>query len=464
MNKEDRILLVDPKSITHGPPEIIRKQDQALSKFYSLTLDEAINKMLDNSFLSLHNYNAVSNRCISNYGLLMLGQLFKEAGAEVDYVNGDYYEDQSNFYSSIVNKAEECYALCFTATTPQYLDVKNIAERLRVLFPNKLLVYGGPHAYFFKNHYESNPFHLICIGYDIKKSGNKILELIQKHTLPDKCLLYNATGYTDLAKDFSLIPLNYLRETLLYSYISFGCPNKCRYCIEHYFSEKICSLHLEHKLEEIKFLINKAKVRVIHLADSDFFINPRFASDFLDMLEKQGLNCCFTVNTSPKVICKKETASLIKRFVKNGLVEILIGVEYLSEKELSYMNKKYSISDFYSVLSDIRESTPELIVSFYSLIGLPGESKFSIEENVLWTLKFKESLLFDFSFPKYFVPYPGSEIFEYPEKYKVEILHRKWDEYHRWSLPRPIRINGVSDDVFTDELLALYNVSNVSIN
>ena len=458
-----RILLVDPQSVTHGPPQIVKKQDRALSMVYSHALDEVINKRMKDSSDS-HNSNAVSNHYISNYGLLMLGKYFKDDGVEVEYVNGDYYDDYSSFFAGVVNKAEKCQTICFTATTPQYISVTTMAFQLRIQFPQKLLVYGGPHAYFFQNHYEPNPFHLICIGHDIKKSGSKILELVKKRIVPEDCVLYNTSGYTDWVKDFSLIPENCLKETLLYSYISFGCPNKCSYCIEHYFSKRVCSLQLENKLLEIEFLIDKAKNKVVHLADSDFFINSALANSFLELLEKWDYNCCFTVNTSPSVICRKETISLIKRFVNKGLVEVLIGVEYLSEKELSYLNKKYSIADFFAALSNIRETVPELIVSFYSLIGLPGESTTTIDENILWTSKFKESHLFDFSFPKYFVPYPGTDIFEHPEKFKVEILHRKWEEYHRWSLPRPIRINGISEEVFNAELLELYKISNITIN
>lgn len=458
-----RILLVDPQSITHGPPQVIKAQDRALTVVYSQSLDSAINKKIGTSSFK-HNSNAVSNHYISNYGLLMLGQVFKKGGFDVEYINGDYYCDKNDFFSAIVHKAEFCQSVCFTATTPQYQDIVNVAYKLAELFPQKLLVFGGPHAYFFQFHNEKNPFHLICVGHDIEKAGKKIMEFTQNMTFPANTLICSVFGYTDCEKDFSLIPNKYLKNTLLYSYVSFGCPNKCHYCIEHYFTKKICSLILEDKLKEIDFLTNKADVNLVHLADSDFFINSHLASRFIRMLEEQHFNCCFTVNTSPNVITKKETIPLIKKFVQNGLIEILIGVEYFSEDELAKMNKKYNISDFFYSLSEIKENFPELIISFYSLLGLPGETPKTIEENIKWTSRFREANLFDFSFPKFFVPYPGTDIFEYPEKYMTEIIHKRWEEYHRWSSQRPIRIKGLSEEIFINELSELYNICNITIN
>ena len=89
---------------------------------------------------------------------------------------------------------------------------------------------------------------------------------------------------------------------------------------------------------------------------------------------------------------------------------------------------------------------------------MPGETETTIEENLRWTTSFWETRLFDFSFPKFFVPYPGTEIFEDPDKYGVKILHMDWEKYHRWALPRPIEIDGVQEKTFVKELKDLYNV------
>lgn len=458
-----RILLVDPSSIMHGPPPVVKIQDKTLSAVYSQTLDRAINKRLNGSS-AFRSQNAVSHRFISNYGLLMLGGLFREYGFDVEYINGDYYVDDIAFLDSVIEKSEICQTICFTASTPQYMSVVYMASKISTLFPNKLLVLGGPHAYFFRNHTESSPFHLICVGHNAKLSCQKISEMTIACEIPLKSIVFSVDGYLDFPKDFSLIPSQYLKDTLLYSYVSFGCPNKCNYCVECIFSKKVCPLSLESKYQEIDFIVNKANVRCVHLADSDFLLNYNFANEFLSHLERRKLNCCFSINASPRTICRDESLILLKRFVDLGLVEVLIGVEYFSERELIYMGKMYSIDKLHTALQKIREILPELIISFYSLIGLPGEDSETIKENIKWTSYFKADQLFDFSFPKFFVPYPGTDIFEHPDKYNVNILHHKWNEYHRWSLSRPINISNIAENVFIEELVELYNISHITIN
>ena len=83
---------------------------------------------------------------------------------------------------------------------------------------------------------------------------------------------------------------------------------------------------------------------------------------------------------------------------------------------------------------------------------MPFETQKDIEDNILKLTQWKKDGLFDFSFPKFFVPYPGTDVFNNPEKYRCKIVSYDWSMYHRWCLPRPIVIDGMSDDMFLDEI------------
>ena len=461
--RNNKILLVDPHSVSHGPPSSVFHHDRLLSKEYSETIDSVVERRLHSSNRQT-NWNAVSTRYITNYGLLMLGWVLKKHNVEVEYTNGDYFNNFDDFCNYVLKVASYCDAICFTGTTPQYLETVKIAFALKSAYPDKYLIFGGPHSYFYKYHEEDNPFDLICIGHNIIKTVWAIEELLlsnQKNRSCAKCLV---EGYEDVPKDFSLIPRDKLQETLLYSYISYGCPNNCNYCIEHSFTSKVCFLPFNSKLEEILFLVNDAKNRVVHLADSDFFLNSSFTNGFLEALQSAQIDCCFTVNTSPKVVCSENFLQTVNKFYKLGLVELLIGVEYFSKDVLQIMNKHYRIESFFNSLDKVKKQCPNLIVSFYSLIGFPGETFYTQAENYKWFKKFKENGLYDYSFPKCFVPYPGTDIFENPAKYNAKIIHNNWNEYHRWALPRPIKINGMEDSDFCHELFQLYSICGVTMN
>lgn len=142
-----------------------------------------------------------------------------------------------------------------------------------------------------------------------------------------------------------------------------------------------------------------------------------------------------------------------------GLIEILIGAEHFSKNVLDNLSKKYSIPAFAKSLDYIKNGVKIPIISLYTLVGLPNEHEKEIEENLNIIKEFKNNNLFDFTFPKFFVPYPDSDIYLHPEKYDVTIKNENWNEYQRWQLPRPIIINGMTDQQYMNEIIEINKIS-----
>lgn len=74
-----------------------------------------------------------------------------------------------------------------------------------------------------------------------------------------------------------------------------------------------------------------------------------------------------------------------------------------------------------------------------------GYTVVSVEISKITLNVVKKNNKFDFTFPKFFVPYPDSDIYLQPEKYDVTIKNENWNEYQRRQLPRPIIINGIRE-------------------
>lgn len=62
-------------------------------------------------------------------------------------------------------------------------------------------------------------------------------------------------------------------------------------------------------------------------------------------------------------------------------------------------------------------------------------------------------------FQSFFVLYPDSDIYLHPEKYDVTIKNENWNEYQRWQLPRPIIINGMTDQQYMNEIIEINKIS-----
>ena len=448
MNK--RILLIDPTSIHHGPPEGIKESDTFINKHYV----EKVNEVVD-SICPDNNGNALKGRYITNYGLLMLSSLLKKKGYEVDYINGDYFDNSDEYLKyieSIINKYD---LVSMTSVTPQFCEVKKIAQRIKDLNNNMPIVVGGPHTRYFLNHDTEDCFNCTFIGYGIDKSADTIEKILNGEPYDNKVI---TTEYFDVEKDFGVIPKDKIGNTMLYSYINFGCPNDCKYCVEHKFVDKMCFNSIDEKFKEISELVNEHGVKLIHIADSDFLIHKPTVINFIRYVREKNLHFCFSINTSPLTINRWGENDLLKELKEIGLVEILIGAEHFSKKVQSSMAKDYDIDIFATNLDYLKHDVNIPVISLYTLVGFPGEYEEDIEENLRVIRKFKDNDLFDYTFPKFFVPYPDSDIYLHPEKYHVKIKNENWEEYQRWQLPRPIEIIGMSDQQYVDEIMQINKI------
>lgn len=451
---KSRVLLIDPTSINHMPPKILNKSEKDRSKEYGQAIDIAVSKKLN---INKEIINAFSGKFAVNYGLLMLGYLLKQKNIEAELISGDYFLNETEFLDYLSKQANNYSVIGLTSTTPQFEQVKEINDIMKKSNPKLKSILGGPHTLYYKTGKVEENIDVIHIGHGIDVSANIIEKMLKGENINSK--IVKTDYYYDCPKDFELIPKKYINDTMLYSYLSFGCPNNCNYCMEHKLVKKVCFNNIDTKLKEIKLLVNKYNRKFIHLADSDFLLNRVYLKEFLEKLEKANINCCFSINATPNTLSDERNFELIERFVKDGLVEILIGVEHFSPKVLKILNKNYNMEKLFKALKVMKNEIKLPVMSLYTLVGLPGEDYEAINENIEVFEKINKEKLYDFSFPKFFIPYPDTEIYLHPEKFNVKILTKDWSEYHRWSLPRPIEIIGMKDEDYLNEIEEISKIS-----
>lgn len=443
----NKILLVDPSSIHHGPPDAIQESDSFINQLYVDKINEVVDcRCSDNYGRALH------SKYITNYGLLMLGGLLKDYN--VSYINGDYFPTSEAYIDYLLKTDADI--VCLTSTTPQFMEVKKIAELLKKTHPDIKIILGGPHSRYYLTHEVDDCFDCVVIGYDVNQSKEVIDKIIRDEEFPNKIV---TTHYYDTEKDFSLIPSDKLYDTMLYSYINFGCPNQCKYCVEHKFVDKVAFNDCNVKMDEIKRLVLDYGIRFVHIADSDFLMFRKMVEEFVKYIKQEKINFCFSINTSPAILEKYIGDPLLKELKEIGLVEILIGAEHFSHRVMDKLSKHYCIDNFMNALEYAKKDVGIPIISLYTLVGLPFEYEEDIEENIMVIRQLKEQGLFDFTFPKFFVPYPDSDIYLHPDDYDVIIKNENWDEYQRWQLPRPIIINGMHDDDYVNEIIQINHIT-----
>ena len=173
-------------------------------------------------------------------------------------------------------------------------------------------------------------------------------------------------------------------------------------------------------------IINESKnCKRVFFMDSTFTANRKFAESLCKEIKKKkydlNLKCYTKINIYDKRIANTLSSA--------GFKLIYFGIEHFHPAVQKMMNKTSTLDQIKTGLKNAKHFN-QLAGSFL-LIGHPGDnlkrSKFSYSktEHLI-----KETLLDEIT-PFTFIPYPGTDIFNNPKKYNLNILTKDFSKYAR---------------------------------
>jgi len=238
------------------------------------------------------------------------------------------------------------------------------------------------------------------------KDLNKLPELLQKKSLQGEVEIY-----------FSLKP-KYKSSFTAYVPIMTGCNNFCSYCIVPYVRGREESRSPEEIIEEVRNLIAEGYKEIILLGQNVnsykppavmvSLVEPSAAAikDFSDLLEYlanlSGNFWLGFVTSHPKDLSYK----LIKVIAENKKIceYISLPVQSGDNEILKKMNRHYTISQYKSLVKEIRKNIPGVAISTDVIVGFPGETR----EQFLNTAKLFEQVKFDMAYINQYSPRAGT--------------------------------------------------------
>lgn len=408
-------------------------------------------------------------------GILSLSSYLKKRGIDVSYIHCDYYlnEKQYNWYELIdliVLEANSVNVCGFYSTTNNIYQVLEIAQKVKQKHPYITNVIGGPHASFCDSQL-LNQYSFI--DYIVRGEGEKTLYEIVKTTIsPDKSdieisgaayckndIFYRMPNrpFLDSTEippmDFDILPKDY-NFNLLTMY-SRGCPFSCNFCVESgFWGNKVRFRDPNIVAKELKIISEKYGQNIIHIADSEIDTFPTKFDSLLNALKFQNINCQFSVNIRPDAFKRMDIDRLL-RMKHLGFSVFFIGVESASDRVLQAMNRRTTFSDFLKTLELINGCKEDFVVIPYVMIGFPGETVSTMQKTLDAFISLLEEDRIEYMFPKIFVPYPGTDVFNNPEKYNVSISS-DWDLYSRYSFVPPFEDPNLSHELRKEYLSQFY--------
>ena len=310
-----------------------------------------------------------------------------------------------------------------TATTPEYPYAIEIARQVKE--KGTVIVLGGVHA-------SADPkgideiFDKVVIG----EGEYSILNVID-----DIKAGIDKRYYTSpFVKDINTLPFP-ARHLLEYdSFISSkltvrdqpataitgsrGCPYNCAFCVSKLmWNRRVRFRTPENIIEEIKIIIDKYGVRHFRFQDDTITASKKWLTSLCEKLKP--LDVVWRAATR----VDHAQRELLQMMKDAGCYEIDYGVETLSDNVLELSNKQITVEQIYQAVENAKFVGLETRLFF--MIGLPSQDA-NIADDIINFIETAKPDAVDIST---FIPFPGSDIYNNPEKYNIKILTKDFTKY-----------------------------------
>lgn len=366
-------------------------------------------------------------------GLLTLCAILENAGFDVNFLDCSI-ENPNELRSFLL---EEPKIVGITSLTNTHSLALELFEKVKKFSPQSITLYGGPHATFKYKEILQNHDN---IDYILSGEADQTIVQFMKTLFTSKKkdlsripnLAFRSDGkiqcmevYSPANLDEIPFPARHLIDLQKYQVgtiiVNRGCPYNCAFCVRQKIFKEVRYRKVEDIIQEMQTL-SRLGFRFVNLYDN------------LNISEEFALKLCREIQTNKikldwgcELRADKISLELAKELRNAGCNVVAVGVESGDPIVLKNANKVQNLD---LVKKGVKYAkSVGLNVQAYFIIGLPGETSrsFTLTYNLLKELKLDPSI----DKVNFFAatPYPGTALYEQPNKFGVQILHENWDLY-----------------------------------
>ncbi len=326
-----------------------------------------------------------------------------------------------------IDKLEKADVYGITVTVLELLQANKFAQKIKEKFSNSKVILGGAGT--------------ICDEYvdwnvidSILKGEGEITFLEMLKEIDDLDRIYNGKNVQNLdeipfparhlAKDnlggnIFAYDKNYKGEGSTNIITSRNCPFNCHFCCaKKYRVGKPRFRSPQNVYDEIKFVIDTYNIRQFRIADEMFTADINRVEEICRLIKP--LNIVWRISTRVKPFSEE----LAKTLYDAGCKEISFGIESFDNDVLKGLNKQTTAEDNARALEICKNVGITTRALF--MIRTPYQTKDTVKKNIEWLKKVSYDIIAVTSF----IPLPGSEIWENPDKHNIEILNKNIDDYN----------------------------------
>jgi radical SAM superfamily enzyme YgiQ (UPF0313 family) len=190
-----------------------------------------------------------------------------------------------------------------------------------------------------------------------------------------------------------------------------GCPYACAFCASRkMYAGKVRFNSAPMVVAEFLYLRDEFGVEMVNVLDDTFILDKKRVYEICQGLKGQDIKWfCLT-----RADCVDR--ELLLEMKSAGCLSVAIGFETGSDRLLELMNKKITVAQARESVKVV--SSTGLLINGQLIVGLPTESLQDVELTEQFIKNNPEVDTFGLHM---FQPYPGTDVWEHPEKYDLEI-------------------------------------------
>lgn len=425
---------------------------------------------IENAYHNLRDFVSIS----PPMGLASIAATAENAGYNVSIIDGD--AEQLTLAQTVERVALlEPFAVGSTIMTATMDITRIFFEMLKQRLPDVPVIVGGPHVSALPEQTLADSREIdICV---IGEGDDTIVEILWMLDRGEDLgaiagIAYRKEGQPAVTgrrvpiKDLTRLPIPafHLLDPLLYRsygwnnwvsgyrkplgiiFTGRGCVGKCNFCAAHtVFGKGIRFFSMQQIKDQIDYLMNVWKIRILYFQDDTFTANRKLVNDICDYLIEKGYNKRLEIMVSSRV----DTIHLptLKRMREASVRWICFGVESGNQEILNRMFKHITIDQIKKAYSLSREAG--LFIAGNFMIGHLGETK----ESALDTIRLACELDQEYASFAIAIPLPGTELYQHCLDNNIPLP--TWNDFGSVNTP-PIPLN---ESLNSPELLRLRDLA-----
>ena len=387
-----------------------------------------------------------------NNGLLHIGAVLLKEKYDVEYLDlnareANYFKKFKEYFTNeqvdeiLQKKIVGVNFVLVSCLTPSFQNAVKIIDRVKSINPNCKVILGGVFP-------TLNPEYCVkaCRNIDVLVIGEgeivvpKIICAYKNDDFSElsaeKGLIFKISGTDEykilkgqnVINDLNTLPIPAYEllqeESKPYVYRVFtarGCRSACSFCAPSFVSgHRLRNISPEKVIKTLLKLKNELKADSFLIGDLTFLDDQRHGMMILRRVIKEKINLPFWCQTRLDRI-NQENIDLL---AEAGCKQIAIGIESYNDSILSQINKGISVDKMVKAL--LMAKKKGIQVQAYFIVGLPHESRESIERTIRFVEYSIKRGYLDLTHISIYTPYPGL-----PLPNNVHIIDQNFSHYHQ---------------------------------